>query len=123
MLEQEGRVQVVLKTDEGVNFRTGILLSEPPLPRILISLPVLSPLGFFLSTAPSSPVTPEPTGEVATMIALPGERVLPCHHTRSLNQCKRSHVSTQNLRQSTRARTSTSATFETAPPPARREIN
>ena len=123
MLEQENKIQVILKTGEGANFRTGILLSEPPLPRIVISLPILSRLNFVSSKAPNSPVTPKSTGEMATVIALLGERVLPCHPTRSHKQCQSSHVSTQNLKQTTNARTSSSATFETTPPPAWGKFN
>ena len=83
MLEQESKIQVVLTMGEGANFRTGILLSEPPLPRIFISSPVHSHLGFVSSRAPSFPVTPELKGEATTVIALPGERVLRRHPTRS----------------------------------------
>ena len=123
MLEHESRFQVILKMGEGVNLHTWILLSKPPLPRIFISLLVRSRLSFFSSRAPSSPVTPKLTGEVATVISLLGKMVLPCHHTRNLKQCQRSLVSTQNLRQSTRAWTNSSSTFETTPPPTRGEIN
>lgn len=98
ILEHECSVQVVLKMGEGANFCTGILLWEPPLPQILISLPIRCRLNFFSSRNPSTPVTPEPMGRLASVIALPSERVLPCHHTRSLQQYQRSPVPTQCLR-------------------------
>lgn len=47
---------------EGVDFRTGILLTEPPFPQILISLPVRFHLNFVSSRTPNSLVTPELAG-------------------------------------------------------------
>lgn len=84
VFKHHSRIEIILQTDEGVDFHTWIFLVQPPLPWILFFLPIPSRLSLFRARAPNSLIAPKLTRRVTAMVALPVEGILPRHSTRNL---------------------------------------
>jgi hypothetical protein len=70
VFKHQSRIEVILQTGEGADFCARIFLVEPPLPRILFSLPIHPRLSLLHSRAPSSPIAPESSRRVIAMVSL-----------------------------------------------------